>query len=772
MAFRQRSILIWMGILFLASCSSTKSLPEGEKLYTGATVKLSGSEVPSRQRKVLKSDLQGLTRPKPNSRVLGLPVKLYVYNAFARKKPKSLLGKLRDKFGEPPVLLSRVDLQQNVTILQNHLENKGYFRAKVTGDTVVKKRKGTAVYDVETGSQYTIANIQFPGDSTAIGAAITQTAKESLLKKGDPFNLDVIKGERARIDGVVKEQGYYYFSPDYLLAEVDTINSTNNTVDMRLVLKPETPDNAKQAYRINNVYIYSGYNLTAARIDTNKANAQFYDGYYIVDPRNRFKPKMFSQIMRFKPGDLYNRTDHNLTLNRLINLNEFRYVKNRFELVPDSAKLDAYYYLTPLPKQSLRAEVTALNKSSTQVSGNGSQLTLNYRNRNRFRGGEQLSISAYIGTEVAFGGNDSAGARKVYNTYRSGTELNFVIPRFVVPFFNVNTKGGFVPRTNIQLGYDVLNRRKLYTLNSYRAGLGYLWRESPVKQHEFYPVNINYTQPLNVTKEFTDSINKHPYLRHVIDSQFIIGSTYQFNYNQLAAGVQKANSFYFNGLVDLSGNIAGLLTGASLSKGKEARILGARFNQYVKLETDARYYRRIGLKSAWANRVLIGYGNPYGNSRELPYIKQFFSGGANSVRAFRARTLGPGTFRDTSADNSKRGFYPDQVGDIKLEFNTEFRPHIFGPVYGAVFVDAGNIWLKNEDTARIGAKFGKNFMKELAVGAGVGLRVDIQLFVIRLDAAIPLVKPWETPTSQFSNIRNKDYRKENIIFNLAIGYPF
>jgi outer membrane protein assembly factor BamA len=282
-------------------------------------------------------------------------------------------------------------------------------------------------------------------------------------------------------------------------------------------------------------------------------------------------------------------------------------------------------------------------------------------------------------------------------------------------------------------------------------------------------------QPINITKQYRDSVSKYPYLKHVVDSQFILGTTYQYNYNQLATGVKKINSFYFNGLIDLSGNVAGLITGADVSKGKQQRLFNAAFNQYIKLETDLRYYRRIGLNSTWANRIIIGYGNPYGNSTQLPYVKQFFSGGSNSVRAFRSRTLGPGTFRDTTA----RNFYPDQTGDIKLEFNTEFRPHITGPLYGAVFIDAGNVWLKNADTSRVRSgigdpKFGKDFMNQLAIGAGAGIRVDIQLFVIRLDAAIPLRKPWAKPPSQLKEIDfgNKMYRQQNIAFVLAIGYPF
>ncbi|HEX2533928.1 MAG TPA: BamA/TamA family outer membrane protein, partial [Chitinophagaceae bacterium] len=423
--------------------------------------------------------------------------------------------------------------------------------------------------------------------------------------------------------------------------------------------------------------------------------------------------------------------------------------------------LNAFYYLTPLPKKSLRAEVSATTRSNNM---NGTQLTVNWRNRNTFRAGEHLGISAYAATEVQFGGNF-----KGYNTYRTGAEANFAIPRFVIPFFDVRTEGGYVPRTTIQLGYDVLNRRKLYTLNSFRGGLGYVWKESLEKQHEFFPININYVQPLNVTGEFYDSLKQYPYLRRIVDSQFVLGTTYQYTLNQVVNGITRDNSVYFNGLIDLSGNLAGLVMGTGGKDGKQGRLFNARFDQYIKLEADGRYYRKFGLNSVWANRAIIGYGLPYGNSGQIPYIKQFFAGGSNSVRAFRSRSL-LGTFYDTSAST----FLPDQTGDLKLEFNTEFRPHISGPLYGAIFLDAGNAWLKNEDTSRPGARFNKDFLKELAIGAGVGIRLDITLFVIRLDVAFPLRKPWEQNPWVMDQIRfnKKVWRRENVIYNLAIGYPF
>lgn len=766
---KQHTFYVFILVFLLSACSATKHLPPNEKLYTGAIIKLNSTDLTVREKKVLRNDLQGLTRPKPNTRFLGLAIKVYIYNMFRNAKPKSFFGKFREKSGEPPVLLSAVDLQNNVKILQNHVENNGFFNVKVNGDTVSKAKKGHAVYTVETGVQYKINNVLFDSTNSQLALAIKESVNNSLLKKGDAYNLDVIKGERLRIDLYLKEHGFYYFNPDHLIIKVDSTIG-NHLVDMIVSIKPEVPVNARQAYRINDVFIYSEYNLNATNNDTLKSMAELYEGYYIIDPRKRFKPKFFPPIMVFDSGDVYNRTDHNLSLSRLINVNEFKFVKNRFEPLPDSPKLNAYYYLTTLPKNSLRAEINATTKSNNL---NGTQLQLSWRNRNFFRAGEHLSVTAYIGSEIQFGGNikDSAGNRKRFNTYRTGAEMNFVIPRFVTfGLFNLNKRSAFVPRTNIQLGYDVVNRRKLYTLNSFRGAIGYLWKKDIQTQHEFYPISINYIQPINVTDEYRKNILDFPYLQRIIDSQFVIGSTYQFNYNELVTGIKKTNSFYFNGLVDLSGNVAGLLVSKKADAGNQKTLFKAPFDQYIKLEADGRYYRKLGLKSSWANRLILGYGNPYGNSTQIPFIKQYFVGGNNSLRAFRSRSVGPGIFKELN----NKTFFADQTGDLKLEMNTEFRPHISGPLYGAVFLDAGNVWLKNEDPDRPGSKFTKDFLNQLAVGTGVGIRFDIVLFIIRLDVGIPLRKPWEQNPWVINqiNLGNKDYRKENIIYNIAIGYPF
>jgi len=337
----------------------------------------------------------------------------------------------------------------------------------------------------------------------------------------------------------------------------------------------------------------------------------------------------------------------------------------------------------------------------------------------------------------------------------------------------IQSRGGYMPRTNVKLGYDMLSRTKLYTLNSFNFGYGYLWKENIQKQHELYPISISYIQPRNVTQAYHLLIAQDTLLAQAIRKEFILGSTYQYTYNQLANGITPINAFYFNTTVDVSGNIAGLITGANAKKGNEVTISGVPFAQYFKTEFDGRYYRRIGLHGTWANRAIIGIGIPYGNSTQLPFIKQYFIGGNNSLRGFRSRSVGPGTYKFVSPANN---FKHDETGDLKLELNTEFRFRINGPLYGALFVDAGNIWLVNDSTwtHKPGGQFTSKFLSQLAVDAGAGIRFDITLFVVRFDVGFPLRKPWEQNPWVMNQIHFLDgaWRKENVIYNLGIGYPF
>ncbi len=761
-------------ILVSTGCSSTKNIPANDALYTGASFKLDNSKASKKQNKVLKTDLQGLIRPKPNSRILGIPFKLLIYNMAGKKN--NFINRFLRKTGEPPVLLSRVNVTKNVQVITNTLENKGFFHAKATGDTIVKNKKASAQYVANAGIQYKINEVHFSDDSSAISKAIRDISANSILKKGDPFSLDVVKGERLRIDVALKEQGFYYFSPDHLIVLVDSTTGSD-LANLYVNFKPEVPMVSKQPYTINDIYIYSNYNLRTATSDTIKADSVLYKGYYVIDRKKTFKPSVFKQMMRFETGELYNRTEHNLTINRLINLGAFKFVQNRFEPVKDSFKLNTYYYLTPLQRKSLSAEIGGLSKSNNTT---GSEVTLRWRNRNAFGGAELVTVNAYGGFEVQYSGQFSG-----YNTYRYGAEANLSFPRFLIPFFDLSTEGSFVPRSIIQVGYDILQRQKLYTLNSYRAQFGYNWKESMQKEHSFNPISINYVQSLNVTDSFVKYLAQYPTLQRTVAKQFIVGSNYNFNYNQLANREKNAGGLYFNGLIDLSGNLLGLITGANAKQGKTVNLFGTPFSQYIKTEFDTRYYIKVGQNDQWANRIIASIGIPYGNSTILPFVKQSFAGGSNSLRGFRSRSVGPGTFgggqRDPNSTDTT-GLLPDITGDIKLEFNTEYRAKLFSIVNGAVFLDAGNVWLYNDYPSapdplnQAGAQFTKDFMKQLAIDAGVGLRIDVTILLLRLDVAIPLRKPWE-PEGQRNVYKQIDFgssswRKQNIIYNIAIGLPF
>ncbi len=754
-------------ILFLTACNTTKLVPKGDALYTGATIKISDSTLSAKRKNKIVDLTEHLPRPLPNGKFLGIPFKLFFYNLAGDPKKGGFIRKFFRKIGQPPVLLSSVNVDYNTKVLQNFQENIGYFNAQAEGDTVVKHKKGHATYTLTPGPLYTIQNVQFDMDSSSLGRAIRNTRANSLLKTGDAFNLDVIKAERGRIDAILKEEGYYYFSPELLIINADSTVGVHK-VDMHLLVKEKTPAVAKKPYIIDDVYIFPNYRVNARRSDTSHANSSLYKGYYIVDPQKKFKPQLFPRVLRFDSGDVYNRTDHNLTLSRLINLDVFKFVNNRFENSPnsegDTGRLNTFYYLTPLKRKSLKAEISGNTKSNNYV---GSLVTFTFRNRNIFRGAEHLDVHANVGSEVQYSGSQSG-----YNTYTLGGGLTFTIPKFVVPFFRFNTTNAFVPNTKITFNYDLLNRVKLYTLNSITASLGYTWKPNIKVQQEFNPFVVNYVKALNVTQKYIDSLASNPILKHAIDTQFVIGSYYSYTVDPLINN-PYGSGFYFSGLADLSGNIAGLLIKPDAVDGKK-RLLGKQISQYIKTQLEGRYYYAFSKNTRLANRVIIGLGYPYGNSKELPFIKQFFIGGNNSIRAFRSRSIGPGTYRDPLADSLT--FFPDESADIKLEMNTELRLKINNILEGAFFVDAGNIWLYNKDPNRPGGEFTKDFFNQLAVGTGIGLRLDLTILLLRIDLATPVRKPWLAPGQRWVlnqiDFSNRDWRRQNLVLNLAIGYPF
>lgn len=754
-------------MLFGASCSNTRHLPEGESLYIGEDVSIRDNYGTKSYRKVVRRDLAGAVRPRPNSKFLGMRLKLSIYNMAGDTAKKGLIRRALRNFGEPPVLASTLNLQKNEELFVNILENKGFFYPKVTSHSETQKRKTKAYFDVWTGPQYKIREVHFPVDSSQLSADIHSVKDKSLLKPGLPYNLDLIKGERDRITKQLTERGYFYFRSDYLIARVDS-SVGQHEVDIYMQPKHnELPEEAYYVYRINDVFVYSNYRLNGARRDTSKEEAVFHEGYYVVDQRKTFRPVVFEQAMQFQPGEVYNRTEQNMALNRLVTLGTFKFVKNRFDPVndPQNPKLDVYYYLTPYPRKSLRFEIGVQSQNDSRL---GTTSSISWRNRNAFRGAELLAITVRGGYEGQAGGNVQRPP-----AFEGGAEVSLSVPRFWIPFFKVIPSSMFIPRTTLRAGYDVSLRTKLYLIHSVRAAYGYQFREDIRKEHQLFPVNINYVRTDTLAPPTESSIN----YSNIIFNGLIIGPTYQYTYNSQAAGLRKDN-FFFDGLADLSNNVLGLIQGASQESPRQ--IFGTNYAQYIKLQADGRYYLNYApshKNNIWANRIIVGYGYPWGNSRQLPNIKQFFSGGASSLRGFPSRMVGPGTFNDEYLNgDAPRQRFVEMLGDIKLEINTEFRAHLYQFLNGAIFFDAGNIWTYYDDPRFPGGRFTSNFYKELAVNGGVGLRLDFNILLLRLDLGIPLRKPWlpEKDRWVFDQIDfgNSSWRNENLIFNLAIGYPF
>lgn len=740
-------------------------------LYTGAEINIENDTVSKKEKKDLKSALEANLTPKPNSSFLGLRPKLFFYNiAKEPKKEKGFNYWLKYKVGEKPVLLGDVDREFNKDIIENYSENQGYFNAKATYDTVSHNRKAKVIYTLRPGARYLISDVKFQQDSTLVNQEIQNLTGKTLLKKGQPFDLDVIKSERERIDNGLKERGFYYFHPDNIIVQADSTVSKNHKVELNVKLKDNTPDLSTQQFSIDKVVVFPNYNIRDVKegkysVPMNPDSLQKYahEDIYVIDPEHKFKPKIFDRALYFKRGDLYNRTNHNLTLNRLISLGVFKFVKNEF-VVSDSLhhKFDAYYLLTPRELQSLRLEALGRTNSANYA---GSELNLNWTHRNFFRGAEQFKASVYGAFDVQIGGPENAK-----NIFRAGTNVQLSIPRIVAPF-RFNSSSAFVPRTNITLGYEFQNRTEYYTLNTFSGSFGYVWKENARKEHDLKILDITYVSPANVTPLYRERSAGNDAMQRVVEKQLIFGPTYSYTYTNTM--LPKANTVYYKGTLDLAGNITGLLTGANVKKDKEKSIFGVPFSQYAKIENDFRFYHKFNDKTSLATRAIAGVAYPYGNSEYIPFSRQFFSGGSNSVRAFRARTLGPGSFDPRTIPE---GFYFDQSGDVKLELNAEYRANLYKFLNVAVFADAGNIWLINDDPQRPGAKFSKEFLSEIAVGAGVGLRLDFSILILRLDLAMPLRVPYYERGDRWTfdkiNFGDSNWRRDNLILNIAIGYPF
>ncbi|NIJ43805.1 outer membrane protein assembly factor BamA [Wenyingzhuangia heitensis] len=737
-------------MLIITSCSVTRFIPKGEKLYSGASLKMK-NENNVKKLSGLEDELQELLRPEPNSKILGRRVGLY-YHYKTKEGSKNFITKyINKKIGEKPVYYSNVSQNKVIDLIKNRLDNRGFFNSKVTASVKEKIYSKSIKYTIELTTPYVLESYQLENDTLPVYKEIKEILASSLLKKGTRYNLESFKQERIKIDEELKAKGYYNFNQDFVIFEADTNQYNNKRFDLYLRVKKEIPEKALIPYKIKEVKVYPSYNLSQKNSVLDSIN---YKGVVFLQDTLFFKPKRLHNYLLFGKGDLYHPIKSKITSKRLSSIGTYKYVNIQFDEIKNQENdslglLNAAIYLSPLNKRSLGLELQAVTKSNSFA---GPELSLNYRNRNLYNGGELLNITGSFAYETQIGNNTEN-----LNGIKLGLGASLTFPRLIFPG---NLDGRFkygVPRTKISFDSEYLSRSNLYGLTSFTTSYGYQWDANKYLSHQINPININYVKLFNTTSDFDAILENNPFLQNSFDQQFIAGLTYNFTYNELGRSGKK-NQVFFAANLDVAGNALNLVSSGS-GGGKET-FLGLEYAQYAKVDADFRYYLDLGKEQTLISRLYGGLGVPYGNSEVLPFTKQFFSGGPYSVRGFASRSIGPGTYNGSSTSST----YFDSSGDIRLEANLEYRFPVYSLLKGALFADAGNVWLYNSNSALDGGQFTSNFINELAISAGAGLRVDIQSFVIRFDFATPVKQPTST---SFNNIK-----LSNTILNFAIGYPF
>ena len=759
------NVILCICLLFVA-CSGTKHLPQGEKLFNGADIKLELTDTLSKKDiRMVKSTVTNAINIVPNKRFLGMRPKLWMYMT-AGEIPKSNYKKWLKKSGEAPVLLSATNPQHICSIIDAQLFNNGIFKSFTDFKIIEKKHSAKIIFISHIHTPYTIKELIYNISDDSLQKKLIIEKDFSIIKAGDNFNLETLKNERIRIDSLLKDIGYFYFNPDYLLFKADT-SDLNHTVTLKLSLKDSIPKNALTVYRIRNVYIDQYYSINSVEMDTAKGTIKYKNTVFIGNENDmKIRPKVIVQSVYFKKDELYSRKNHNITLNRLMTMGDFKFVSVKISESDSSASgfLDVTILMTPMTKHSFRAEIDLVSKSNNYT---GPRMNVSLLNRNTFKGAELLQVNIASSFETQL----NATNKNLYS-YSLNPQVELSLPQFLAPF-PIKTNSLFVPKTHFLLSYNYLKKVSLYDLSTVQFTYGYKWKANRKTEHELNPIMVSFTSIAKKTEAFNLLLASNPFLKKSFDEQFIAGGTYSYIYNEIGL-IKKKQQYFFQLTSESAGNaisLAKTMTGEKISSNNPSKMFGSIYSQYARLSLDGRVYYNVTDKNKVVMRLFGGVARSYGNTSILPYIKEFFSGGPNSIRAFRYNSVGPGNYQQNSKDILQLG------GDVKLEMNVEYRFPIYGYLKGALFTDAGNVWMLKSNSANIGNPFSfTGFMNDVAVGAGVGLRLDVSFFVLRFDLAMPLRKPWLADNNRWVinqiNVGNSSWRSENLFLNVAIGYPF
>ena len=773
-----RTIVLLLAVIS-GACNPTRYLTQDQALVKKVAIKGINKEFSEPAANYVQ---QGIRR---NS-----PLYLALYNTFNTKKGKYKTEKIKN-IGEAPHILDSLLVEVSRTQIEKFLKSKGYFKATVKSDIRVSKKKAYISFTADQGPEFKINEISYDIPDTAVRNLYFENKPYfTHITPGMRYDSDSLTFEREKIFVMMKGSGYYDYFRQYVRFDVDT-NQYASKANLKMYLSNPKTLEAHQVYTINESFITiknSDGRTTGAKPDTTTLDS----GLRFIDYSGRFKPKKLSRYMYIQKNETYNINHENLTYDRLYDLNVFKNLKIDYAKTSDSSnRLNPIYTILPLKKMSNRIE----GEYTFNSGRNGFNIGNTFTNRNVFGGAEQLEIKARYGILFDSGIEGNLLDRILSRDLQLG--VNLIFPKLLTPFGVIQSGLNGIPHTTISSSFQIYDQRNSFSNRIFVNSITYDWSETKYKQHTFTPINLEFRNG-KLDAAFRARLDSSGYSIYVLtnDRQYFNSSSqYSFTFNNIRLNT-FANFLYLRLNADLGGNTLGLVK-KLIGGNNQSTIFGLSFLQYTKTEVDARFYRDFGGEKQLIVRLNPGVEFPYGNSKvnALPFERLFYAGGSSGVRAWQVRTLGPGNYnrKDLKSDTLRANLRNlDQLGEIKIEGNLEYRFKVIQNFYGAkvkgaVFTDFGNVWRLRENEERLGEEFKFNrFLNQLAIGTGAGLRFDLNFFIFRLDAGIKVKDPQFIGSNQWviKNLFNsKDFKEEYsktngpdryrfVQYNFGIGMPF
>lgn len=763
------TILLYLA-LSLASCSATKFVPDGSYLLDEVKIHTDNKEIKP-------SDMRLYVRQNPNSKWFStIKTQLYVYNWSGRDSTKWFNRFLR-KIGDAPVIYNESDAIRSQEEIAKAVQNLGYMGASVKRTTKTKKKKLKLFYEITSGKPYIVRTLKYDISDKKIAEYLRNDSTQSMLREGMLFDVNVLDAERQRITDYLLCNGYYKFNKDYITYTADTARNTHQ-VDLTLHLLPyntyvgDTPKEHFQ-YKINKINFITDYDvLQSSALSSIEINDSLhYNGFPIYYKDKLYlRPKVLVDNLRFASGDLYDERNVQKTYTYFGRLSALKYTNIRFFETQngDSTQLNCYVMLTKSKHKSISFELEGTNSAGDL----GAAASVSFQHRNLFRGSETFMVK-FRGAYEAISGLQPGYKNHNYTEYGVETSINF--PNFLFPFLTSDFKRRIKATTEFGLQYNYQLRPE-FSRTIASASWSYKWMQKQKIQHRIDLLDISYLYLPWISSQFQeDYINKDKdnyILKYNYENRLIVRMGYNYSYNSaggtLVNNTITTNSYSIRAGFESAGNILyGISKMINMRKNKDGEyaILGIPYAQYLKGDFDFAKNIIIDHRNSLAFHAGIGIAVPYGNAKVVPFEKRYFSGGANSVRGWSVRNLGPGSFAGD-------GNFMNQSGDIKLDASIEYRTRLFWKFRGAAFIDAGNIWTIREYENQPGGVFEfDKFYKQIAVAYGLGLRLDLDFFVLRFDGGMKAINPKYKKAKERYPIIHPRFSRD-FAFHFAVGYPF